>query len=764
MTDIDSAPENTAPGGLLALEFLLVFLVLFVPMQSFLDAARFTIFTARDLDRARLLAAGHLIFFGPEASAGSHLPGSFYYFLLAIPLKLGLGLKAVWELQFSLAAAGFALLWVFARRKLGVFSAFYALFCAAFFNYELLSIAYNASYVPLFAVAALLALCLAFDARSQRRGLAWAMFCLSCGLGLQFHFSFVSILLSGLLLQLAAKRLKLSPLSWKDFRRGVLVFLATLLPYAVWSASARLGRTLGQPALPFTGAKAVELWDIFLYAIRVKSGMPVRLLAARVLVLLPVEALFPLLLLYSGAAGTRKEAPRPGAAAAEDNLAGTCVKVFAVSSALTFFPYLMSLALSPARYAVLPRLSLDLLTMAVLARNRDRFRQEAFYPAVMGGIFAFTLAWRLLLWPSRLVLFSPGYLLFPAAAGLALMFLLRRGPAADKSRAVSLTALALPLLLVFAIHIRTTDFYRNSSPGNKDMKEMSRVIFSQTGWSYAEARRRIFYVNIRDLTTPSYIYRAVEDGAARAPAPPPGLDRVDGYFTSLFWENAPGLYGRDGAKNWILDQEISGMLKEGIGSGGILLGNPVYCGRLLLVPYKVADTEHYPPFFHNGSEAYSLTGPEAPLPPAPRAKTLRFTFNDCPEHGYWCDVMADVQLRPGKSGRWLARVIFSGEPLAQACDGINMQWNQLLKRPYLSFTCGDERRSVLLADSLGMDRDRYRTMNLSMLAPYERVFTIDCPTGPENISIGYESAAAYVMGRKIEGLPGKELPAPGGRQ
>jgi len=63
-------PGPAAGAEFPALEFLLVFLVLLIPLHPILNAAKFTIFTARDLDRAQLLAAGHLILFGPEASGG----------------------------------------------------------------------------------------------------------------------------------------------------------------------------------------------------------------------------------------------------------------------------------------------------------------------------------------------------------------------------------------------------------------------------------------------------------------------------------------------------------------------------------------------------------------------------------------------------------------------------------------------------------------------------------------------------------------------
>ncbi|MFA6434380.1 MAG: hypothetical protein WCW52_06765 [Elusimicrobiales bacterium] len=756
MAEIDPSRENGSDAGFLALEAVPVFLVLFIPLQACLEAAKFTIFTARDLDRARLLADGSLILFGPEASGGGHLPGSFYYFLLAVPLKLGFGWKAAWELQFAFMASGFALLWLFVRRRFGAFPACYALFCAAFFNYKTLFFSYNASFIPLFAIAALISLCAAFDERSNHRGLSWAVFCLSCGLGLQFHMSFMLLLLSGLAVQLGARRIGLRPLTWKVFAAGCAVFAAVMLPYGIWAASVYFSRPIGQPALPFTGAAAVQLREILDYAVRARAGYPARALAQRTITLLPFEAIIPLALFYSGAAAAKGQAERTPDLSGGRLFAGNCVKVLSVSTALTFFTYAMSLALSPTRYSIIPRLSLDLLACAFFAARGGRLRPAVFYPAVIGGLFAFTFAWREVLWSPAYMPFTPRYVLFSAAAGFALAFLTRRKASVGARGALFFTALALPFLLASTIHPALKHYSQDDFPGSKDLETMSRIILSQTGWNYAEAGRRIFYINTREMTTPSYIYRAA---AAQAVAPSPagsGLDRIDGYFAALLMKRAPGR-GNGGGKEWLLRQDIPPMLKEGLVSGGILLGVTVNCGRLFLTPYKVADPERFPPYFHNGSEGYSLTGPDPALQTAPDSRVFRLTFNDCPGHAAWCAIMADVRLRRTNGRRWLAHVVFSGEPLSQACDGVNLQWNQLLNRPYFTAVCAGTRRRVQLAGSLGLDRDEFRSMNRSLLAPYERFFHFECPGRLEKISVGYGSAAAYSMARKIEGLPGREL-------
>mgnify|MGYP001602885281 FL=1 len=75
------------------------------------------IYQARDLDRAAGLLNGHFIWYGPELSGGGHLPGPFYYWLLAIPLALGRSWASALTFNCMLsAAAATALFDVFERR------------------------------------------------------------------------------------------------------------------------------------------------------------------------------------------------------------------------------------------------------------------------------------------------------------------------------------------------------------------------------------------------------------------------------------------------------------------------------------------------------------------------------------------------------------------------------------------------------------------------------------------------------------------------
>ena len=210
------------------------------------------------------------------------------------------------------------------------------------------------------------------------------------------------------------------------------------------------------------------------------------------------------------------------------------------------------------------------------------------------------------------------------------------------------------------------------------------------------------------------------------------------------------------AKELLLSHALAGTPAAGIASGGILLGKPIACGRFLAIPYEVKDHEGFPPYFHNGSEAYSFDIPI--LSPGPGETVSRFVFNDCPSRRPWCEVTAEVLVDWKKRGRRPVRVLFKGEPISQADEWVSLEWVQALTRPYFTASCAGTERRVLLAESLGPIPDGRTTMNRSLLAPYERSFHVDCPGPITEVSVGYEDSLAYVNGRPVAPrIPGRRL-------
>src|SRR6185437_17006601 len=126
-----------------------------------------------------------------------------------------------------------------------------------------------------------------------------------------------------------------------------------------------------------------------------------------------------------------------------------------------------------------------------------------------------------------------------------------------------------------------------------------------------------------------------------------------------------------------------------------------------------------------GSEAYSLDEPEPAAPPG--AATSLFRFNDCPGRHPWCEIVAEVRISPEKTGRRTVSVVLKGDAISQASEWVSLDWVQALQRPYFTASCAGKEKRVLLAEALGPEPDGRKSMNHSILGPYERTFHVDCP-------------------------------------
>jgi hypothetical protein len=229
-------------------------------------ALRFLTFQTRDLMRANELYNGQWIFFGPEMTGGGHLPGPFYYYLLAAtwpvrnlisPLDLLLGMMV------AAAMAGF----LYIRRRLSLESGllFLMLFVLSTTVENLMNQYMNVSFAVPLLVFAFICILEAFrpTPESRRKKAFWCA-CLLLGLALQLHASSLAFVLALAILQGLSPRYGLQRLSARTILIGAGIFLIPCLPYLVWSAAESSGHPFGQPTF-FAGAAHAALPSLFYY-------------------------------------------------------------------------------------------------------------------------------------------------------------------------------------------------------------------------------------------------------------------------------------------------------------------------------------------------------------------------------------------------------------------------------------------------------------------------------------------------------------------
>jgi hypothetical protein len=264
--------------------------------------------------------------------------------------------------------------------------------------------------------------------------------------------------------------------------------------------------------------------------------------------------------------------------------------------------------------------------------------------------------------------------------------------------------------------------------GLDDCRKLAELVHARTGWSYEEARYRLYFLNAHVDTTPEFVYRAFE----RAPVTNQASG-IDGYFVSSGTEVE--LAGAD----W--------MITDGIRNHSLELRAPERAGKLILIPYHVTDRNQLPAFFHNLGAPYE--DPSARIERLTKeAGWQRFQFNDCPSGASFCQNSIFARLNRVNAGEAELEVQALGSSISQPSEWESPLWTEALIRPFVETSCGAKSTRFQIADLLG------RAPDPSLFAPLQRSFRFSC-RGPMTIrAAGYESSWVWKFGVATRG-PGR---------
>lgn len=263
-----------------------------------LNHAFFTTFLARDLDRVQALLKGSLIFFGPELSEGGHLPGAFYYYFISLPFAL-FGWVGVYHFIVALGGLTAAVLYLYMRRTVGFFAAAFA-FVAFTQSLGIRSVFRyfgNPSVMPILSVAILLLLSELFSdtLKDRRKPILWLG--LLFGLAVQAHLMIALFFAAAVVLQIFAPQLKLRRFTWAESWPALVVVVAVLTPYLIWSAVQSPGMELGQAPLAFaSGGEAPGEGESFSSVTRKSVLGLLEKRSGSFLRMIPISTLIPFLI------------------------------------------------------------------------------------------------------------------------------------------------------------------------------------------------------------------------------------------------------------------------------------------------------------------------------------------------------------------------------------------------------------------------------------------------------------------------------------
>lgn len=717
-------------------EGILAALAVFLLWAALEPVVSVSLFQARDVARAAQLAAGHPIFFGPETQGGGHLPGGFFYAVLALPVLLGLGWSGQWFWMIALYAGAAGLSWAFYRKHLGRIAALITvlpLFCFPSLT-EVIRDFWNPGYLPLFVVFILLGLYHSFShggADSARRSLVWPGVCALIGLAVQIHFTVVAFLAASITLQLLAPRWGLRRLSTKIFFGGLVLFVALLLPYWFWLIG---GWSWAQPFAPNTGS---ETWSIPTIALErisfleqlssfFKKGLPPG-------GWLRLEIFIPLFLWWLWRrARSEEKTSVPLWARQGERIAATC-SFWSLWFAIPAFFFE-----SDQRYALV--FLMCFFSQMSFAFALQKQNAQEFWQRQGGNIItaAAVLALGVSLWRKEFIYYGavvPGiFVVFIAL--IIFLFVTREKITPRKTQWILATGLFVGLSM--------SHLFSPTNITQKTIEGVCKYIQESTPWTYPEARSRTFFIG---TLWPFVSVESVCSSQGRgAEAEKKTTEAMDGLF--IVHANPPEIYSR--GEFWV--GAVNETLARALKSGAVKLGTPVVFDSAFVVPYQTVDAQDIPAHFQNSGgkyEPYHLHSYSEEIRAlSPNPYPYRFLFNNSPRQLAVNDSAILARVRDDRTldikilGRPLS------EPLIYAAPG----WREALSRPYVEVECKGQKAKIIIAETVGATGYD----NRDFLAPFERSFPWPCTGAAESLTLGYE-ASSYGRAGDVVGLPGQKV-------
>lgn len=739
----------------LAIAFLFL-----IDYKELYDQTFFYVFQERDIERARNLLKGQWIFFGPELTGGGNLPGPLYYFCLAAALFFKSHWHSAWIMQFLFAFAGAMIgLWFFQKKKSPSIAVLWFIFFAtAPMTFRFLQIFLNVSSLLPFCVAALVFIYKTFnDTRANERHASFVLACLSIGLGIQFHYSLICLMLALLFMAGFAGFLKLEPVQGKTIRRGLLFFMIPSVPYLLWVILKKAGIVLGDPGFYVGEVKNAPASLAYLLQFGLATNPEGFWLGSLKKVFFTFP--FPLFFIFL-AAFLKKLAP----VSDENQESLKHLKPLFICLIFSIIPYLNWYFSSQAVRYTMPfyvnMLILNIFCYQWMIQSR---RQTNIFNFLTGLFFIVYTIWVYLNFPADIFGKYIFQVLFAAFIIMATLYFLERNTL-YKVRTVAVSL----VLMVFTNQAQflTKDFKSLTSyhwalflPQTYEWTHIWEIIHQNTGWDYEYAKKRIYYAGHHLEQSPQLFL----DGY-KFKTPVKLMEKMpDGFFISnrvrLQKATAPFFFESDFTKfiprGWLIRQNLQPEVKEALSKGSIQLGKNM-SEMILIVPYWVKDKKVLPQFFHNSGEGYKLSAEDKLLNLIPESQGIKklaeneflFKWNEKIECGEFCATGSVVKLEKQDAGNYTIRVKAIGFTLSQISPWINPNWTEAWIRPYVEIGCGHKKFRYLISNAIGFRRDASQNVatpllqgNNSFVAPFERDFDMYCEEKITSVEVGRESSA-----------------------
>lgn len=699
-------------------------------------------------------------------TGGGNLPGPLYYIFLSISQMFSFGWVSAWVMQYILAVmagAGGTLYFYLKGSRVNALM-WIILFSLAPFTFNYLAIFLNVSSMIIFTVFSLVFIQEVYDKKNsietKNKAYLWASFII--GLGLQFHFSIICYFIAMIILNILSKKLDLYSVPKKVIAKGVVFFLIPSIPYLTWILFIKLKLPFGVPS--FYSGESTNAPLSLLHLMSFGDQMPLSnviinimfgLVPFPMLILLPIHFLF-FRDINKLAKEELKNKMQPLIVCLIISSLPVIELFFSPQAARYTLPFMISvsfttlylydyLILSTKKVKIFNFIGIIIqlsLWIVIYHKNSNQFKSIIVYCFIL-MFFLITL---ILIIDINFRKRGNAFL-----CSFALM--------------ISLTHTQKSLEQIGTFRIRNFNMPRYAL-----WKKIWTSINRETGWSYDQARTRIFYIGHHLEQAPELV---LTDFKNEIHSRPIAANVPDGFFVSIYyrasWQKNFGPLAP--AKYWIMKQNMQPEVLQSVKNGDIRLGENI-SNEILITPYWITNKNNIPQHFHNLGEGYRLSFDDKILGTIQGTEGVKsigsnkylFKWNENPDQNEFSSTGAIIELWKKDDFNYLINIKIIGSTLSQITPWVAPNWTQAWIAPYLELKCGNnERKQFSIASSIGFNRSNSQDVNTpilqgnnSFVGPFERRFEFSCKNGIKEIGLG-RSGSFVEMITRVKKLPEKYL-------
>ncbi|MBC7538041.1 MAG: hypothetical protein H7281_04425 [Bacteriovorax sp.] len=331
------------------------------------------------------------------------------------------------------------------------------------------------------------------------------------------------------------------------------------------------------------------------------------------------------------------------------------------------------------------------------------------------------------------------------------------------------------LSLILALTLQNDQKYLHQSigefvgymPNKSEWTDIWTTIFNQTGWSYEEAKNKIYYIDHHISQDPELFLRSFNYHKELQKI----LLSPDGFFVSYSYGNSSR--NREGGlvkpQDWLLKQNLHLDIITALKNGEIRLGENI--SKLnLIIPFWVTNSNKIPKHFHNVGEGYQASEDDKRLAEVPEDQgikkigpnTFLFKWNESPDKNSFCSTGAIVNVIK-KNKDYQINIKIIGSTISQMTPWVSPAWTQAWISPYLEIMCDTQIKRFIISESVGFRRkythnkwDPLFTGNNSIIGPFEKNINFSCNGPITFLRLGRKGSTVDKI-RSVKELPPKSL-------